>query len=81
MLSNTKIQHVQSLLANGHSHRETAARSGVSHTTVLRIAKGERQLQPAKVAFQMTPPYRCPSCGGLVTLSPCPACQARKYTQ
>jgi hypothetical protein len=83
MLTNKTIQNITGLLAHGFSQRKTAAATGVSLSTVQRIAHGKRSFnspsdecenQPTDVLVQ---PVRCPLCGALVTVLPCLACAVR----
>jgi hypothetical protein len=86
MLATALIQEIDRLLKQGQlSHREIAARLGVSRGTVNAIANGRRGLHGKDMqdgdAYPSTPassPVRCPRCGYRI-YAPCLVCRARDH--
>jgi hypothetical protein len=81
MLPPYKIEEIERLPAQGKLSRpKIARRVKVSLSTVKRIAKGQRRIQPVPPDEDLEPleptgpPVRCPGCGRLVFL-PCKACE------
>jgi hypothetical protein len=78
------VQEVARLLHDGElSHRQIAARLGMSRGTVNDIASGRRSLFGREKNIDsrsapMTPPTRCPHCGYRVYL-PCHICRIRSH--
>jgi hypothetical protein len=71
-----KVLHIERLLAQGGlSQRQIARLAGVSHPTVMAIARGLR-LADEEAEADLGPAVRCPSCGGRVFL-PCRVCELR----
>lgn len=86
MLSEQKFLEIQELLDSGLSRRNIAAIVGVTRKTVGSIANGKHTLQnkPEKGTgsdYVKTEPVRCPKCGALIVLSPCPACFVQARSQ
>lgn len=69
----------------GLSIRQAAAAAGISRSAAHRIIFGYREqataLDPSEAEFEpiCVPAYRCPRGHGLMTVSPCPACEADEY--
>jgi hypothetical protein len=77
MIHPSLVTAVQHLLAEQQlSHRKIAAKTGVSRSSVGRIARGERPEYDDPGDPEDAPKVRCPGCGGLQTL-PCCVCRDR----
>lgn len=79
MLGVEKFLEILKLLAAGSSYRKIAATLGVGRGTVSKVARGLHAYQTRRVRrdYVRTESRRCPTCGALVVLSPCPVCHVR----
>lgn len=76
------IRHVEILLATGGLTRDQIAKlAGIGRSTVTKVAAGvvtstdSRRLAAAGHGqFRDVVPFRCPGCGAMSRLSPCPRC-------
>lgn len=81
LLSPSLRHAVRRLLNDGYTQYETAQRTGVSLSTVVRI--NQKQIKPYKTqVLEDSPPgydpqkiRRCPGCGHKVYLWPCLSCR------
>ena len=62
-LRDYQIAEIQRLIGQGIGQREICRRTGISRTTIRRIARGQRT---AAGRDHCQPARRCPGCGGLV---------------
>jgi hypothetical protein len=85
MLARSLVEEIGRLLGDGKlSHRQIAARLGVSRGTISAIANGRRglhgkepQMDERKPPVRSSPPARCPRCGYRVYM-PCLICRIRE---
>lgn len=78
LLTRAQIESIQTLLSQGASHRRIARALGFSRATVCQVASGVES-DRARADGCLT--FRCPGCGRLVFVSPCPACLANAYRE
>lgn len=81
MLSNTLVEEIRRLLAEGKlSQREISKQLQVSRGTITSVSmnrRREREPRDDDTEVDHGPPARCPSCGGLVYM-PCRLCRVRE---
>lgn len=79
MIKNAVIAQIEQMLDSNLSLRKIAARLGVSHTTVSRVASRKRNQVDLsdQIDEAQGPIVRCPKCGGRTRL-PCAYCQITK---
>ena len=71
MLTHSKVQEVTALLGQGLSKSKAAKIAGISRQSLYNIEHGIHR--PRRRL-----PVRCPICGSVTTLSPCPICAGRQ---
>jgi hypothetical protein len=78
MLSDALIMEIRRLLDEGRlTHRQIAAKVGVSRGVVTNISAGRRDLR-MNGEGKFSIPARCRQCGGMV-YKPCRLCRTREF--